>query len=75
MMTVAKDDLVAKVSEYFRLVESDGEDLVVTSRGVPVFRVVPYQKHGKVRVAEVFGDLRGAVQYSGDLLELGIHFA
>jgi prevent-host-death family protein len=67
METVSKSELKARMLEYFRRVEKTGEELVVTSHGKPVARVVPYRQ--KVSVAELFKDLRGKVVYRADILE------
>lgn len=45
--------------EYFRRVESTGEELIVTDRGVPVLKVLPL--HKKITAAELFSDVRGKV--------------
>jgi prevent-host-death family protein len=49
METVSKSVLKAKMLEYFRHVEQDGEELIVTSHGKPVARVIPYTPafHGR----------------------------
>lgn len=67
METVSKSELKARMLEYFRRVEETGEELVVTSHGKPVARVVPYRH--RVSVAELFKDLRGKAVYRGDILE------
>jgi prevent-host-death family protein len=67
MITVAKNVLKAKMLEYFRRVEEEGEELIVTHNQVPVIRVVPLRK--KQPIAELFADVRGKVKYHADLLE------
>jgi prevent-host-death family protein len=57
MKKVSKSELKARMLEYFREVESTGEELVVLDRGTPVLKVVPIRKARTA--AEVFGDLRG----------------
>lgn len=44
MKTVSKSRLKAKALEYFREVETTGQDLVVTDRGKPVLRIIPYRR-------------------------------
>lgn len=43
MKTVSKSELKAKALEYFRDVERTGEELVLTDRGRPVLKIVPYR--------------------------------
>jgi antitoxin (DNA-binding transcriptional repressor) of toxin-antitoxin stability system len=62
---VAKGKLKAHMLEYFRRVEKSGEELVVTDNRIPVLKVVPYRR--KLGPEEVFGELRGNVQYDGDV--------
>ena len=67
MKVVSKSTLKAKMLEYFREVEASGEELIVTSNGQPVLKVMPYRQ--KLTVDEAFADLRGKIRYHGDLLE------
>lgn len=67
MKVVSKSALKAHMLEYFRDIEASGEELVVTSHGQPVLKVIPY--HREVTVDEAFADVRGKVVYHGDLLE------
>jgi prevent-host-death family protein len=43
MKTVSKSKLKARALEYFREVERTGEELVLTDRGKPVLKIVPYR--------------------------------
>lgn len=45
----------------------DPEGLVVTKRGKPVARVLPYER----RFAPLIGSLRGKIRVEGDLLSTG----
>lgn len=65
-MRVSKSALKARMLEYFRRVEQTGEELIVTDNNEPVLRISPIRE--KKSVQEVFGDLRGKVRYSGDIL-------
>ena len=65
--SVSKSVLKARMLEFLRNVEETGEELVVTSHGKPVIRIVPYAK--KATPDELFGALRGRVIYRGNLLE------
>jgi len=49
MQTVSKSQLKAKALGYFRQVEKTGRELIVTDRGRPVLKIVPY--HGEVGAA------------------------
>ena len=57
METVSKSRFKAKALDYFRQVEKTGKELVVTDRGKPVLKIVPYR--GEAR--EVLRALRGSV--------------
>ena len=65
MVTVSKSLLKARMLEYFRQVEQTGEELVVTSDGHPVLKVVPYAQKQSVGMA--FVDIRGSLIWTGDL--------
>ncbi len=58
-ISVSKSALKARMLEFFRAVEATGEELVVTSRGRPVLRVVPFEP--QVSAEQLFGDVRGRV--------------
>lgn len=66
MAEVSKGVLKGKMLEYLRQVEETGEELVVTDRGRPVVKVVPFRT--RTTAAEVFGDVRGRVVYREDIL-------
>lgn len=57
MELVSKSTMKAKALEYFRRVEETGEEVVITSRGKPVLKVVPYVENPSERLAA----LRGSV--------------
>jgi antitoxin (DNA-binding transcriptional repressor) of toxin-antitoxin stability system len=40
--TVSKSQLKPRLLEYFRLIEESGEALIITDRGRPVLKVIPY---------------------------------
>jgi prevent-host-death family protein len=65
MVTVSKSALKARMLEYFREVERTGEELVVTSDGVPVLKVVPFTETRSV--GDAFADVRGALTWTGDI--------
>lgn len=67
MITVSKNALNSNMLEYFRRVEEEGEELIVTDNQVPVAKVIPM---GPKRLADdAFADVRGRVKYHGDLTE------
>ena len=41
--TISKSRFKARALEYFREVERTGRELVITDRGEPVIRIVPYR--------------------------------
>lgn len=57
MITVSKSELKAHMLDYFRRVESSGDDLIVTSHRKPVLRVSRLSSQGTV--TDVFGDVQG----------------
>ena len=67
MVTVSKSVLKARMLEYFRQVEQTGEELVVTSDGQPVLKVVPFTE--KLSVDAAVADVRGKLSWTGDLDE------
>ncbi len=58
MKTVSKSKLKAKALEYFREVEETGSELVVTDRGRPVLKIVPYREPS----VDALRALRGSVK-------------
>jgi antitoxin (DNA-binding transcriptional repressor) of toxin-antitoxin stability system len=63
---VSKSEFKAKALEYFRLVESSGESLIVTGHGKPTLEVRPYRPEAKRDPLNV---LRGSVLRYDDPLE------
>jgi prevent-host-death family protein len=57
MRSVSKSRLKARALEYFREVEKTGSELVVTDRGKPVLKIVPYREPG----TQALRALRGSV--------------
>jgi prevent-host-death family protein len=65
MKTVSKSQFKPKAFEYFRMVEEKGETIVVTDRGKPVLKIVPFDEmDDPERVA-----LKGTVVRYADPLE------
>lgn len=44
---VSKSEFKARALEYFRRVERTGEPLIITDRGRPVLKIVPYLEEPK----------------------------
>jgi prevent-host-death family protein len=53
-MNLTKSAVKAKLLEYFRYVETTGEEIVVTDNGKPSVRICPIRTEGAV--AEVFAE-------------------
>ncbi len=65
MVSISKSALKARMLEYFREVERTGEELIVTSDGVPVLKVVPFSQTRSVH--DAFADVRGQLTWTGDI--------
>ena len=62
---VSKSEFKAKALEYFRLVESTGERMIVTDHGRPVLEVRRYENSSLTPLEE----LRGSVLFYEDAFE------
>jgi prevent-host-death family protein len=65
MKTISKSKLKSQLLEFLRLVESEGEELIVTDRGKPVVKISKYGDSPSTE--ELFGQMRGKVKYLEDL--------
>jgi prevent-host-death family protein len=65
MKTISKSKLKSKLLEFLRLVESEGEEILVTDRGKPVVKISKYAS--SLSTEELFGKMRGKVKYFEDL--------
>jgi len=65
MKTVDKNQLTDNLLNFLRLVELEGEEILVTDGNTPVIRISQYKK--AVSTAELFGNMRGKVKYFEDL--------
>ena len=65
MKTISKSKLKTKLLEFLRFVESEGEEIIVTDRGRPVIKISRYIE--SLSTEELFGEMRGKVQYFEDL--------
>jgi prevent-host-death family protein len=69
MVPVSKSKFKSRALHYFREVEKTGRTVVVTDRGRPVAKVVPYSENP----GELLSELRHTVvQYSDPLEPVGI---
>lgn len=63
--TVSKSRFKAEALELFRQVEKSGHPIVITDRGVPVLKLVPY----KAELEDLLAPLRGSVVEYVDPME------
>lgn len=66
-LKVSKGLLKAKMFEYLRIVESSGEALEVTDRGVSTCIILPIKKTKSLE--SIFEPYQGKLKVVGDLLE------
>ena len=66
MKTISKNILTSKLLELLQLVESEGEEIVVTDRGKPVVIISKYASNSP-STEQLFGQMRGKVKYFDDL--------
>jgi hypothetical protein len=65
MKTIDKSQLTAQLLEILRLVELEGEDILVMDGTKPVVIISQYEK--SLSTEELFKDMRGKVKYFEDL--------
>lgn len=56
--TVSKSVFKPKALEYFRRIEVTGEELVITDKGQPVIRIVPFRPRARKSSASLRGSVR-----------------
>lgn len=61
---VSKSKLKAHMLQFFREMETSGEEIIVTDRDRPVARVIPF--HTKLTVEEAFADIYGQIEFLED---------
>ncbi|MEE9132072.1 MAG: type II toxin-antitoxin system Phd/YefM family antitoxin [Gemmatimonadota bacterium] len=66
--TVSKSKLKARALEYFREVERTGRELIITDRGKPVLKIVPYRED-PVEALKILRDT--VVKYEGPTEPVG----
>jgi len=65
MKTIDKSQLTAQLLELLRLVELEGEEILVMDGTKPVVIISQYEK--SLSTEELFKDMRGKVKYFEDL--------
>ena len=65
MKTVDKSQLTAQLLELLRLIELEGEEILVMDGNKRVVRISQYEK--SLSTEELFKDMRGKVKYFEDL--------
>lgn len=64
--TIPVSQLKARCSEVLDRVERHKQSLIVTRRGRPIARLVPFENDAS---PELYGSLRGTVRFHGDVIE------
>ncbi|MHC5597835.1 MAG: type II toxin-antitoxin system Phd/YefM family antitoxin [Nostoc sp.] len=65
MKSISKSEFKSQLLEFLQLVESEGEEIVITDRGKPVVKISKYAQAPSTE--ELFGEMRGKVKYFDDL--------
>jgi len=65
MKTIDKSQLTAQLLEFLRLVELEGEEILVMDGTKPLVIISKYEK--SLSTEELFKDMRGKVKYFEDL--------
>ncbi|MEG3932147.1 MULTISPECIES: prevent-host-death protein [unclassified Microcoleus] len=65
MKTIDKSQLTAQLLEFLRLVELEGEEILVMDGTKPLVIISQYEK--SLSTEELFKDMRGKVKYFEDL--------
>ncbi|WP_159787515.1 type II toxin-antitoxin system Phd/YefM family antitoxin [Sodalinema gerasimenkoae] len=68
MKTIDKNQIAGNFLEILEQIKLKGEDVLVTEDDQPILKISPYQK--SPTTAELFGKMRGKVQYFEDLTQL-----
>lgn len=68
-ITLSKSQFKPQVLEYLRKVQETGQEIIITDRGQPVLKIVPYAESP----AEALKTLRGSVlRYSDPTKPVGL---
>lgn len=65
MKTIAKSEFKPKAFEYFRIVESTGEEILITDHGKPVLKICKYSEDDN----DILESLKGTVKHYDEPLE------
>jgi prevent-host-death family protein len=65
MKTISKSKLKNKLLKFLRLVEPEGEEILVSDRGKPVVKITKYGNSPSTE--QLVGQMRGKVKYFEDL--------
>jgi prevent-host-death family protein len=65
MKTIAKSEFKPKAFEYFRIVESTGEEILITDHGKPVLKISKYSDSDN----DILESLKGAVTHYAEPLK------
>ena len=65
MKTIDKSQLTAQLLEFLRIVELEGEEILVMNGTKPLVIISQYEK--SLSTEELFKDMRGKVKYFEDL--------
>ena len=65
MLQIPAADFKTHCLHYMDLANTKHETVVITKRGKPVAKLVPYQEEAP----ELFGRMKGSVMFHGDILE------
>ncbi|UCJ13488.1 MAG: prevent-host-death protein [Phormidium sp. PBR-2020] len=67
MKAIDKNQIAGNFLEILEQIKLKGEDVLVTEDNQPILKISPYQK--SPTTAELFGKMRGKVQYFEDLTQ------
>jgi prevent-host-death family protein len=59
---VSKSRFKARALEHLRQVQETGKELVITDRGTPVVKVIPYERNAAARLQTLRGSVRRYVE-------------
>ena len=65
MIQISAGEFKAKCLKLMDLAEQKHETIVITKRGTPIAKLVPYEE----KVSHLFGFLKGSVIIKGDIIE------
>ena len=63
--TIKASEFKAKCLQLMDEVAESGQEIVITKKGKPVSRLMPYREKGKI----VFGEMQGLIKTYADIVE------